>query len=237
MPAERYFTKQNLVPHETVEINDKEFLHLAKVMRASKGDRVELVNGNGALANAQVKCIEKHKALLEIVEVSFEQPPSFQVIIAQAIPRINRLDFIVEKGTELGMTELWLFPGRHSERQTLSEQQLTHCHSVLVAAIKQSGRLYIPQIRMMTPLKAWKQLDYPAFYGDVNLEAPSFASLWQKESPKDGVIFFVGPESGFHHDEEASLKNLGAKGVSLHKNILRTDTASLVALSLISGLQ
>lgn len=234
MPAERYYISQDIIPHHVIELNDKEFHHMTRVMRSSEGDVVELINGKGILAYAKIKKIEKHKALLEIENVTLKEKSSFRVIIVQAIPRMNRLDFILEKGTELGMTELWLFPGRHSERQQLTQQQINHMEGIVISATKQCGRLYIPEIHVLEPLKTWSQLILPAFYGDVSPAAPSFVKVWQENKPQNGVLFFIGPEAGFHPDEEAKLQRLGAKGVKLHDNILRTDTASLTALSIIA---
>ncbi len=109
MPKERFFFEQPLKENEIILIKENEFHHLVNVMRAKLESRIEIVNGMGELAIGCVKSIEKKQATLLIQEVKIEPIPNFQIILAQAIPRPNRLDFILEKGTELGMTEIHLF--------------------------------------------------------------------------------------------------------------------------------
>lgn len=230
MPAERFFSTAFFENQGEITLEDQEFHHLAHVMRAKEKDRVELVNGQGQLAFATIKTIGKKRAALTIESVVSEPSPFFQIILAQAIPRGSRLDFILEKGTELGMTELWLFPGKLGERQALTEKHLERMRLLTISAMKQCGRLYLPKISLHPPLSNWNSsLPFPSFFGDVNPDAPVF-----KEKPEKGVIFFIGPESGFHTSEINYLQSVGALGLKLHTNILRTDTAALAALTLVS---
>jgi 16S rRNA (uracil1498-N3)-methyltransferase len=140
----------------------------------------------------------------------------------------------LEKGTELGMSQLWLFPGQRSERKQLTESQLEHMRATSIAAMKQCGRLYLPSIELKPPLLQWQKLNSVAFFGDLSSIAPLFNSVWKELTSVSEVLFFVGPEGGFTVDEERKLHEIQVQGVRLHKNILRTDTAALVALSLIT---
>lgn len=232
MPAERYYFDGELTLQANILLADTEFHHLAHVMRSKAGESVEIVNGKGALAQAEILRLDKKQAALSIRQVSTKERSSFEVILAQAIPRINRLDFILEKGTELGMTQIWLFPGETSERKILTENQWERAQAVVIAAMKQCGRLWLPQILMKPLLRDWQPLPYPSYYGDVAPDAKSFSEAWR--TPSTGAIFFIGPESGFSQKEENTLLSLGSRGVKLHENILRTDTAALTALSLLS---
>lgn len=229
MPIERFYINQPLNAGETCEIADQEFHHLVHVVRLNEGESIELINGKGQLAEGTLESIGKKKALIRTGEVKSEPPPSTQIILAQAIPRINRLDFIIEKGTELGMTQIWLFPSALGERKALTHHQLERLQSLAIAATKQCGRLYLPEIKCLPPLKKWAPLPCPAIFGDVRLSAPLFKGL---SNPSKGIIVFVGPESGFTDEEVVNLTEMGAQGISLHTNILRTDTAALAALTL-----
>lgn len=233
MPAERYYIDSPLEQHQQATIEGSELHHL-RVMRASVGDTVELVNGRGALATGTIQQMAKHHASLVIQEVTHSPKPSFEIILAQAMPRLNRLDFVLEKGTELGMTQLWLFPGANSERKSLNDNQLAHLRAITVAAMKQCGRLHLPFISILNPLADWSTPTYPLFFGDLDPQAPLFSQAWQQQKPTSGAIFVTGPESGFSTAEISRLKALSGIGVKLHPNILRTDTASIVALSLIT---
>lgn len=225
MPHARYYTPHPLRHGDFVTLTPEEEKHLLKVMRTQIGDLVELVDGKGSLAKAVL--ISSHK--LKIEEIYFEKPLETQLIVAQALPKASRLDFIVEKGTELGMSELWLFPGERSEKKEVSETLLHRLESIVISSLKQCGRLYLPKILIKPSLKLWKApLQYPSFFGDVDPTAPPLLKAWDKDS----LIFFIGPESGFSHNEDKLLKEFHSKGVKLHNQILRTDTASLCFLSI-----
>jgi 16S rRNA (uracil1498-N3)-methyltransferase len=235
MPENRFFFENSLAEQDLIPLEGNEFHHLVHVMRGKVDDRIEVVNGLGEMADARVAEIGKKRAMIHIDKVKHQPLPQFEVILAQAIPRLNRLDFIVEKGTELGMTKLLLFPGTHSERKKFTDDQLQRMRQVTIAAMKQCGRLDLPAIELKPSLKEWKEFaGMEAYYGDVSPAAPVLMTEWQKAPPKKGVIFFIGPETGFSDEEIGILKELGAKGVRLHPNILRTDTAALVALALVS---
>ncbi|PJD97090.1 MAG: hypothetical protein CK425_04865 [Parachlamydia sp.] len=236
MPAERYFVPSDFLPNSTLFIEGQEFHHLIHVMRAKQHDPIELVNGRGDLARATVQQLEKKKAVCFLEEVHHVPKPQFEVVLAQAIPKMNRLDFILEKGTELGMTQLWLFPSQRGERKVLTEHQLERMQGLTIAAMKQCGSLHLPIIQCKPSLDHWQQewMIYPSFFGDVDPKAPSCTQKFQENPLATGLIFFIGPESGLTEDEEISLLKLHAQGVKLHRNILRTDTAALAALCTIA---
>jgi 16S rRNA (uracil1498-N3)-methyltransferase len=233
MPAERYFLDHPLKVHDRLELKGSEFHHLAHVMRTRKGEVVEIVNGKGALARAAIQEISKEQAVLKIEHVEEESERPCGLILAQAIPKLNRLDFILEKGTELGVDDFWIFPGEESVKKEISQHQLERFHALLIAAMKQCGRLTLPKLTLQPPLEQWSfPADMSLFFGDLESGAPSFKDIWKKQPHP--VVFVTGPEAGFSKREERILRSLGAIGVKLHPHILRTDTASLMALSLLS---
>ncbi len=235
MPENRFFSDTPLNELKSITLTDVELHHLAHVMRCKVGDSVELVNGKGVLARALVLSISKREANLEIISiVRQEKLNSCPIILIQALPRPNRLDTILEKGTEIGMDEIWLFPGEKSERGLLNEHQLHRMQGVIISSMKQCGRLFSPKITLKPPIKKWDSsfLPHPAYFGDLSENAPPFSSC---KKGANGCCFIIGPESGFSEEEKKMLTHLKAEGVLLNPNILRTDTAALVALSLMSS--
>lgn len=232
MPSERYYIPSDLSENSIAAIEGVELHHMLHVMRTKEGAIIEVINGKGILAEAEVTKINKKHAELRISSILSKQEPDSPLILAQALPRINRLDYIVEKGTELGMTELRLFPGNLSERKSLTEHQMERLATLTIAAVKQCGRLWLPTIKLYPQISEWDRLEYATFFGDVAEHAPS---LIEKIGEDRKVMFITGPESGFTDSEEEHLKKLGACGVKLHRNILRTDTASIAALCLLSS--
>lgn len=235
MPAERFYIDSPLTLHDTIALRDQEFHHLKHVMRITQGEEVEVVNGAGTLAIATVEKLAKDHASLAIVSAETSPKPKEEVILAQAIPRSNRLDFILEKGTELGVTEFWLFPSFHSPRKGLTEHQIERMQAQTIAAMKQCGRLYLPKVILKPPLSEWSPPPGQCFFGDVRPEAPRFFDAWKQAKATFPIFFFTGPESGLTEEEVVHLEKWHAQGVKLHSHILRTETASLVALSLIEA--
>jgi 16S rRNA (uracil1498-N3)-methyltransferase len=236
MPSERYFLDHSFTNHSNQELKGSEFHHLVHVMRTRKGETIELVNGQGALAKAKVEEIHKEKALLKIEHLERESPTPCRLILAQAIPKPNRMDFILEKGTELGVDAFWLFPGDSSVKKEFFPHQMERARALTIAAMKQCGRLTLPEIIIKPSLAQWPLLaDLSVFFGDLDPLAPPFERAWKENSSFSyPAVFVTGPEAGFSQQEIQRLKDLGAKGVKLHPHILRTDTASMMALSLLS---
>jgi 16S rRNA (uracil1498-N3)-methyltransferase len=235
MPAERFYADAPLTPHHTVILRDLEFHHLKHVMRIQVGEDIEVVNGTGALAIAKVEKMAKDYASLAIMSVEIESKPNEEVILAQATPRSSRLDFILEKGTELGVSQFWLFPSFHSPRKAMTDHQIERMQALTIAAMKQCGRLYLPQIILKPPLLEWPPLSGQAFFGDVRPNAPRFLDAFQQSNKAFPLIFFIGPESGFTPEEVDQLDQRHIQGMKLHSHTLRAETAALVALSLIEA--
>lgn len=233
MPKERHYIPQDLSLSQEVFLEGTEFHHLVNVMRSNLGARIELINGQGVCAQAKIVKIEKKRALLVIEALFSEEKTPDRLILAQAIPKLNRLDFIIEKGTELGMSALWLFPGDHCEKRDLSETQLERLNHLAIAAMKQCGRLYLPEILVLPPLSAWKPFPFPFYFGSLAPEAPPFIRLLQEE-PSHTLLFCVGPEGGLSAAEEKTLCGIGAIGTKLAKHILRTETAAIAAITLMA---
>jgi 16S rRNA (uracil1498-N3)-methyltransferase len=235
VPAERYYIPQPFQKGSELIIEGQEFHHLVHVMRTQVGESVEVVNGEGGFGHAVLEHLEKKRAIFRVEETVQHPKPAFEVILAQAIPKINRLDFILEKGTELGMTQFWLFPSQRGERKQLTEHQIERMRALSIAAMKQCGSFYLPTILMKPPLEKWERnLPLPALFGNVQPDAPSCVEKLKQERFQNGVIFFVGPESGFSYEEEKTLQALDVEGVKLHPHILRTDTAAIAALCAIT---
>jgi 16S rRNA (uracil1498-N3)-methyltransferase len=214
---------------ESPTIDGSEFHHLVHVMRAQNGDEIELVNGHGVLASARIETIKKKSASLRILHREKQSKPSPSLISAIAILRMEKLDWAIEKATELGADAITLFPAEHSEKKQLSENQVERLRNISIAAMKQCGRLYLPAIAILSSLERVLELDAMALFGDTDPKAPMLEAI-PDSSP---ILFITGPEKGFSTSEDELLKQR-AKGVRLHMNILRAETAPIVALSLLS---
>lgn len=224
MPENRFYLKTHYRADNKVELAGEEFHHL-KVMRKKEGDPIELVNGENQLGYGQISQMNKDQAKI-LIESVIDSPPPRRLILAQGMVKPPKLDIIVEKGTELGATDFWFFPGDKSEKTDLSPNQQTRLKNLTISAMKQCGRLDLPIITLMPPLKEWPIPPGQLFYGDIR-----FRSTF--EPPVEDCLIFIGPESGFSPTEERLLiDKFKARGVGLSPHILRAETAALCAISL-----
>lgn len=224
MPADRFFLAAPL--KNTLTLEGEEFHHLAKVMRVRLEETIEIVNGQGEFAEAEVASLNKKSCELKILSHKKVPPPEQNIILALALTRLASLEWTLEKATELGATEIWLFPSERSEKKELSPSQLHRLETILINALKQCGRLYLPKIVQRPSLDKWPQPSGSLFFGDFSTQTPL------KGPFEKTVTFFIGPEKGFSPAETLLLREkFKAHPICLHENILRAETAAITILS------
>ncbi len=222
MPAERFFIDHEL--SGILELEGTELHHLAHVMRIRVGETIEVVNGKGALATAEVTALSKRNATLAILSATKSPLPEPHILLAIPLMRPSKLELIIEKCTELGADAFWLYPAQYSDKDELSEHQLERLQHIAISAMKQCGRLDLPPIQIFDSLTDLFGTDANYFFGDTRTT--------QKITRNGKTVFITGPERGFS-DKELEFLDAKATGVSLHKNILRAETAPLVATVLL----
>jgi len=230
MPVDRFYLNAPLLKGEIVSLEDSEHHHLSHVMKLHVGEEVELINGQGILSSAKITEIQKKKSLLLILSSEKKAPPVPRLILAIPLMRLSKLEWVIEKGTELGADLFLLFQAEYSEKEGLSENQQERLHNLCIAACKQSGRLYIPSLELVPHLESIFKHKALFLFGDTRQNE-------SKEIPKsDCLAFITGPERGFSK-QEVQLLNKEAVSFKLNTNILRAETAPLAAISLLSRLR
>lgn len=215
----RLYTPQELTVDAYIELDSDELHHLKKVLRVRPKEQIELVNGNGNLAVAYFDDTVK------ILSVHNGEIPQKTLALIQAIPEKNHLEFILEKGTEIGVTDFIFFAAEKSKIKEISDSFLLRMKKITISALKQCKRLYLPSISLVK-IGDIKNLSYPLYLGDPN--GTKFIT------PHGSAGFIIGPESGFSKKEidffQTSCK---ASLTTLSPNVLRAETASIVAAYLI----
>lgn len=238
MPHNRYYLAQVFHDNALLTLEDAEFHHVTRVMRQKEGDTIELINGQGSLAEAVITKIDKQKAIARVTALQIEQKnekaPSLTLVLAYLKPA--NLEFSIEKCVELGVTEIWLFEALRSEKKVLSELYIKRLETIIISACKQCGRLFLPKLIIKKSLQSCLEaissnVDTQAFFGDLQAEQRSFKDYLS--SITKSAYLFIGPESGFSDDERALLRASKAHGVRFHSNILRAETAAIAGTALL----
>ena len=213
------------IPLDTSEgsIEDREILHqITKVLRLQKGEQVEFFNRTGERAVALITEIKENLLEFIVIEKSKEEPEKKQVILAAAIVKRDNFEWIVQKATEAGVSEI--IP-MHTERSVKFGVQIHRLKKIIEEAAEQSGRISVPMIRepeeFLEVVKNSKEEN--KYFFDQG--GKSFI----KAKKSDSMILFVGPEGGWSENERKIAKEFGCEVVSLGKNILRSETAATVA--------
>jgi 16S rRNA (uracil1498-N3)-methyltransferase len=226
MPADRFFFEGPLTPE--IALSGDEFHHL-KVVRIAIGEAFEIVNGKGSIANATLTRLDKRAANLSLTKIQTLQAKPARLILGIPFMRMNKLEWVIEKGTELGADAFYLYPAQFSEQLQLSNKQLERLYHIAISALKQSGRLFLPSFEVFASFHELFSNEGSTLYGEVRSEAVSLV----KTPLQKTVLFISGPEKGFSSDENELLAKK-AQGVSLSPHILRAETAPIAAISILS---
>ena len=229
MPINRFYINAPLIEGETISLEETEHHHLSHVMKLSENEEIELINGQGVLSIGKIVQIKKRNTSILMISSKKTSAPTPSISLAIPLMRPSKLEWIIEKGVELGADAFFFFKADHSEKENLSEHQLERLRSISIAACKQSGRLYLPSFEVLCNLETLFEHDAIYLFGDTR------TSSCHKIPVGKSLIFMSGPEKGFSPQE---LQLLSQKGISfsLSPNILRAETAPIAAISILKYL-
>ncbi len=231
---DRFFTEAALTEQERVVLSGSEVHHLKNVLRYKPGQTVELFNGRGQVALATVCEVGRTAVTLEVQHSrSVERETGPAVTVASAIPKGERLRWLVEKLTELGAAR---FVPLICERSVVvpSGSKQAKLQQYAVEACKQCRRNWLPEIQQPVPFREFleaegsKQRLLVAHPGGQTVGSVLADRLRTSASP---VAIVVGPEGGFTSEELAAAKAVGAEQVDLGPRVLRVETAALALLA------
>lgn len=222
MPHDRFYIDAPL--EYKVTLDGEEFQHLSRVMRKKEGDTIELINGKHILALGTITHIGKKEGTISINEVIEKKPLLPPLILVQALTKLSNLEFIIQKGTELGVSTFHLYASTLSEKKELSNHQCHRLGQIMINATKQCGRLDLPLLSWGFP-----KLEGNVYFGDLRKNSPLLAQVGSLPA-----TLIIGPEKGFTEEETSHLSNL-AKGVRFTPYTLRAETAAIAGLSILAG--
>ncbi len=223
------------ITDSTYTLNEEESKHAVRVLRLVEGDVVCLIDGVGGMYKAKITDSNPKRCTTTIFETQKEYgktPFHLHVAIAPT-KNIDRFEWFLEKATEIGIGEITPISCERSERKVVKTERL---NKVVVAAIKQSVKAYLPKLNELTN---FKQFIEQAFEGQKFI-AHCLAGSEEKTHLKNvytlgqNALILIGPEGDFSEQEiKLALQN-GFKEISLSRSRLRTETAALVACDVIN---
>jgi 16S rRNA (uracil1498-N3)-methyltransferase len=227
------FFYNNELVSGTIHLNDNDSRHAIKSLRLKEGDNIQLINGIGVIANAIITAPNPKKTTCEITNFSKSTPPIALALAFCPTKNNDRNEWIIEKCTEIGVTDFFPVFAKHSERRKWNKERM---HKIAIAAIKQSGNLWLPNIH--------EPCNYDQLFKSIDPFKNRFIAHCISSQKKvlnkliqqnDSQLILIGPEGDFNKDElDMALKN-GFKEVILSNNTLRTETAAILSIAIMKG--
>lgn len=215
------------------ELPAEEANHAIKVLRLKEGDELMLMDGKGSFYRAEVTLVSNHHCMYRIVERQPQQPQwEGRVHLAIAPTKMNdRIEWMAEKATEVGIDKLSFLNCQFSERRNLKTERIK---KIVVAAVKQSHKAWMPVVNELEPFRQFisRQSSGHRYIAHCYNEVPRvnlFDELCRLDASEDALVL-VGPEGDFSIDEVRYAVSQGFVSVDLGKSRLRTETAGLSAV-------
>ncbi len=231
----RFFFDPEHTTDDLILIRGTEARHMKTVLRIQPGTEVELYDGCGTTVHGEVLRITSDQVHIHVLARSILPDTTAPLILMQAMLKGKKMDFIIQKATELGVQAFRPMTSRFCEKKNHNTRTSERWQRIMLEACKQCGRPIPMQIKAPSPFNTLTRPD------NCNLIMPWEDENSQPLSPallknNQATVLLIGPEGGFHTDEVSFARDLGFSTVSLGPRILRAETAALTATAIIQYL-
>jgi 16S rRNA (uracil1498-N3)-methyltransferase len=225
-----FYAPPHVIENGTFRLEGAEVRHAVQVLRKRPGDTVRLVDGLGTEFVGRIQSVEKNRLIGEVIESRrSEAEPRTRVTLAPGLIKGPRMDLLIEKATELGAHEFWPILCERGVRKI--NRAKDRWQNVALSAIKQSGRAYLPQVK--DPMSFEEVLSERTKFELGLAASPSVERRLDRIETAESVLVLLGPEGGFTSEELEAATDADFIPFSMGRRVLRAETASWVALTLI----
>ncbi len=234
----KFFIDKNQITEKQARILGSDAIHITKVLRLSQGDTLTLCDGAGTDYTARICTATQDEVVLDIQDSSpCLAEPKLSVTLFQGLPKQGKMDYIIEKCTELGISRIVPVSFHRCvvsvKDDKAEKKKLARWRKIAAESVKQCGRGIIPEITgVMTPREAVefsKSLDLTIAAYENERDVP-LKTVLESHTP-NSVGILIGPEGGFEADEIRLFAENGIPSVTLGRRILRTETAGCAVLT------
>lgn len=231
----RFFIEADLAVATHVELTHTVFHHWVKVLRAQVGETATLFNGQGGEYQATLTEVNKKSAQVSIDAFNADdRTPAFTTLLGQVMSKGDRMDYAIQKAVELGVSHIQLLTSERCEmrlKYDRDQKKIDHWQGIAVAACEQCGLNRVPQVFPPLPLEQWLTKQLPA---TKLVLAPNKDQVNVLEHATKDVVLLIGPEGGLSEAEIDSANKVGFMNWCIGERVLRTETAPVVALSILN---
>ena len=240
MTAPRFYCPPPLLARDSLELPPAAAHHANRVLRLRVNDAVHVFDGAGTELHGIISEINGKRVVLGKLQTSTVNRESpLSIVLAQAMCGSEKMDWVVQKATELGATAIQPVQTRRSVAKLSGariEKRIEHWRAVVIGACEQCGRNVLPEIRAPQELSAWLAVMRNETGSKFILAPDASTTLNEQIKPQAAVTLLIGPEGGFSADEVELAQQVGFIPVRLGTRILRTETAAIAALAALQTL-
>ncbi|MDW7771436.1 MAG: 16S rRNA (uracil(1498)-N(3))-methyltransferase [Desulfobulbaceae bacterium] len=231
----RFFVDPQAIIDGIAHLSPAESLHIAAVLRLQPGDEIELFDGTGTVYQGTLLKLSREQVSVRLVAAHREEEKAPSLFLLQSLMKGKKMDFLVQKATELGVHTFQPVETRYSENRGNPERQQERWQRIMLESCKQCKR---PMPMVISPLTDLKHIELPSGAAKI--------ILWENEqqqplapilfAEKESVCLYIGPEGGFHRDEIKIALEYGFQTITLGSRTLRAETAALATVAIIQYL-
>ncbi|MDO8990178.1 MAG: 16S rRNA (uracil(1498)-N(3))-methyltransferase [Sideroxyarcus sp.] len=240
MSAPRFYCPPPLPLSTNCELPPEAAHHASRVLRLRVGDAVQIFDGLGNALDATINAISGKHVMLGNLQTFLGQPESgLHIVLAQAMCTSDKMDWVVQKATELGAAEIVPVQTQRSVAKLTgarAEKRGEHWRNVTVSACEQSGRNTLPQLHAPQDLVTWLGEMRQAAGSKFILLPGGASNLQSQPKPQGRATLLIGPEGGFTVDEANVAQQAGFVPVLLGPRVLRTETAAIAGIAALQTL-
>jgi len=233
-----FFVDLDDIAENHLAIRGDEYRHLSRVLRKKAGDHVMVTDGKGRMYEAIIRSLGRASAECAILHMfeGLNEPKITVTLAISPLKNPSRLDYIVEKATELGVTTIIPLV---CERTIRTHEKHVRLQKLAMAAMKQCGRSVLPTIfvatRFETLVSNAEQYQLRLIPHERTEQSQFIGSVMKHHGEAKSALILIGPEGGFSEDEIKLASDCGFVAISLGPRRLRSETAALSALSWVVG--
>lgn len=219
-----------------VKLGAEQARYVGRVLRSKPGDEISLFNADDGEWRSVIERIGKNDAALRVVgRIETDTESALAIHLVQGVSRGERMDFVMQKATELGVTRITPVLTDHGMVRLSGDRatkRRAHWQSVAVSACEQSGRIRPPAVETPVRLNDWFGAGASSDATRLVLKPGASDVLGAHDPPSSGLCLLVGPEGGFSDREYEDAGIAGFKACGLGPRVLRTETAAVVAIAI-----
>lgn len=240
MSLPRFYCPPPLPAEGIFELPREAAHHAHRVLRLRVNDPVQIFDGGGRALDGKISEISGKRVLLHELQTCMDDAESpLRIVLVQAMCSSEKMDWVVQKATELGAAEIQPVQTRRSVARLAGERagkRIEHWKSVAISACEQCGRNTVPQIGLPQDFGAWLAQVRGSSAAKFVLQPEGSTPLHKQPPPQGSVILLIGPEGGFSEDEAKMAQFAGFTPIRLGKRVLRTETAGMAAIAALQTL-